>query len=76
MYDILYDIRRFVKPGRPRGHRGPLRLDGVPKVLHATWKMAKPGPVSVTFGPRMRLTGNDCPALAKQVEEAVQALGD
>ena len=28
----------------------PVRLDGVDRVLHTSWKMARPGRVSVTFG--------------------------
>jgi long-chain acyl-CoA synthetase len=52
----------------------PIRLDGVHKVLHTTWRMAKPGPVSVTFGPPMRLTGDNYAALAKRVQDAVRAL--
>jgi long-chain acyl-CoA synthetase len=52
----------------------PVRLEGVDRVLHTTWKMAKPGPVSVTFGAPIRLSGDDYAALAKQVEQAVRDL--
>jgi long-chain acyl-CoA synthetase len=52
----------------------PVRLDGLDKVLHRTWKMAKPGRVRVAFGAPMRLAGEDYEALARQVEEAVKAL--
>ena len=52
----------------------PVRLDGVDRVLHMRWKMAKPGPVSVTFGAPMRLTGDNYAELAKQVEQAVRDL--
>jgi long-chain acyl-CoA synthetase len=52
----------------------PVRLEGVDRVLHRTWHMARPGHVRVTFGPPMRLTGVDYEALAKQVEDAVLAL--
>jgi hypothetical protein len=52
----------------------PVRLDGLDKVLHPTWKMAKPGPVRVAFGAPLRLVGEDYEALAKQVEEAVKRL--
>jgi long-chain acyl-CoA synthetase len=52
----------------------PVRLEGLDKVLHSSWKMAKPGRVRVAFGAPMRLVGDDYEALAKQVEEAVRAL--
>ncbi len=52
----------------------PVRLEGLDKVLHPTWKMAQPGPVRVAFGAPMRLTGDDYEALAAQVEEAVRRL--
>jgi long-chain acyl-CoA synthetase len=52
----------------------PVRLEGVDRVLHRTWHMARPGHVRVTFGPPMRLVGGDYEALAKQVEDAVRAL--
>jgi long-chain acyl-CoA synthetase len=52
----------------------PVRLGGVDRVLHQTWKMARPGRVRVTFGAPMRLRGDDYAALASQVEDAVKAL--
>jgi long-chain acyl-CoA synthetase len=52
----------------------PVKLDGVDRVLHPSWKMARPGRVTVTFGPAMRLHGDDYAALAAQVEEAVRRL--
>jgi long-chain acyl-CoA synthetase len=52
----------------------PVRLEGLDKVLHPSWKMAKPGRVRVAFGPPLRLSGDDYEALAKQVEEAVKRL--
>jgi long-chain acyl-CoA synthetase len=52
----------------------PVRLDGVDRVLHTSWKMARPGRCSVTFGAPMRLSGDDYAALARQVEEAVRRL--
>ncbi|HYP14369.1 MAG TPA: AMP-binding protein [Bryobacteraceae bacterium] len=52
----------------------PVRLEGLDKVLHRTWRMARPGPVTVKFGSPLRLTGDDYAALAKQVEDAVRAL--
>ena len=53
----------------------PVRIEGLEKVLHKTWKMARPGRVRVTFGKPLPLSGGDYRALAKQVEEAVRALG-
>jgi long-chain acyl-CoA synthetase len=52
----------------------PVRLDGLDKVLHQSWKMAKPGPVRVVFGQPLHLTGDDYPALAREVEDAVRIL--
>src|SRR5204863_8192415 len=49
----------------------PVRVEGLDKVLHHTWQMARPGPVRVAFGAPMRLTGDDYEALAKQIEDAV-----
>jgi long-chain acyl-CoA synthetase len=53
----------------------PVRLEGVDRVLHQTWKMATPGPVRVTFGAPMQLTGEDYVDLTAQVETAVRKLG-
>ena len=52
----------------------PVCLAGVDRVLHPSWKMARPGRCSVTFGAPMRLSGDDYGALARQVEEAVRRL--
>ncbi len=52
----------------------PIRLDGVDRILHTSWKMAKPGPVSVTFGAPMRLSGDNYADLAERVEQAVRDL--
>jgi long-chain acyl-CoA synthetase len=52
----------------------PVRLAGLEKVLHQKMKFPKRGPVRVAFGPPLRLAGDDYPALAKQVEEAIRAL--
>jgi long-chain acyl-CoA synthetase len=52
----------------------PVRIDGVDRVLKTGWKMAKPGPVSVTFGPPMRLSGDNYAELAMRVEQAVRDL--
>jgi long-chain acyl-CoA synthetase len=52
----------------------PVRLDGVDRVLHMKWKMAKPGRVRVAFGAPMRLRGEDYGALARDVERCVKSL--
>ena len=52
----------------------PVRLDGVDRVLHMKWKMAKPGQVRVAFGAPMRLRGEDYAALAVDVERRVKSL--
>jgi long-chain acyl-CoA synthetase len=52
----------------------PVRIDGVDRVLHPSWKMARPGRVRVAFGALLRLTGDDYEALTRQVEEAVRRL--
>jgi long-chain acyl-CoA synthetase len=53
----------------------PVRLEGVDRVLHQTWKMAKPGRVRVTFGAPLQLDGDDYVTLTAQVEAAVRKLG-
>ena len=53
----------------------PVRLEGLAKVLDPHWRGPKRGPVTVTFGPPMRLSGEDYIGLARQVEEAVKNLG-
>ena len=52
----------------------PVRLEGLEKVLHRTWRFPSRGPVRVKFGPALHLSGDDYAALAKQVERAVKAL--
>ena len=52
----------------------PVRLVGLDNVLHRTWQMARPGRVTVKFGPALRLEGDDYAALAKRVEDAVRRL--
>jgi hypothetical protein len=44
------------------------------RVLHKSWKMARPGRLDIAFGPPLRLTGDDYLALARQVEDAVGKL--
>jgi long-chain acyl-CoA synthetase len=52
----------------------PVRVEGVNRVLHPKWKMARPSRVRVAFGAPMRLRGDDYAALASQVESAVRNL--
>jgi long-chain acyl-CoA synthetase len=52
----------------------PVRLDGVDRVLHPAWKMARIGPVDVRFGAPMVFQGDAYPAMAREVEEAVRRL--
>jgi long-chain acyl-CoA synthetase len=52
----------------------PVRVDDVYKILRARETRPHPGRVKVTFGPPMRLHGEDYAALARAVEQAVRAL--
>ena len=52
----------------------PVRLEGLDRVLHHTWRMARPGRARVAFGAPLTLVGDDYEALAKQVEDAVRTL--
>jgi long-chain acyl-CoA synthetase len=52
----------------------PVRIEGLDRVLHRTWKMAHMGRVRVAFGKPLHLAGNDYLALARQVEDAVRKL--
>jgi long-chain acyl-CoA synthetase len=52
----------------------PVRIEGLEKVLHHSWRMARPGRVRIAFGAPMHLTGDDYEELAKQIEEAVRIL--
>lgn len=52
----------------------PVRLHGLDRILHHTWKTPVRGSARVTFGPPMWLKGNDYGLLAAEVEEAVRRL--
>jgi long-chain acyl-CoA synthetase len=52
----------------------PVRIEGLDKVLHKTWRMARPGRIRIAFGAPMRLAGDDYEGLARQVEDAVRSL--
>jgi long-chain acyl-CoA synthetase len=50
----------------------PVRLDGLDRVLHQSWKFPQRGAARVTFLPPISLKGNNYAALAREVEEAVR----
>jgi long-chain acyl-CoA synthetase len=52
----------------------PVRIVGLDKVLHHTWRMARPGRVRVVFGAPIHATGDNYEAIARRVEAAVKAL--
>jgi long-chain acyl-CoA synthetase len=52
----------------------PVRVRGSNRVLHPTWRMARPAFVKVRIGEPMKLEGDDFAALAKRIENAVRAL--
>ena len=51
----------------------PVRLVGVDRVLHKTWKFPRPGRVRVVFGEPLTLEGEDYAALARKVEAVVRS---
>jgi hypothetical protein len=52
----------------------PVRLEGLDRILHHTWKAPVRGTARVAFGTPMLLQGKDYARLAAEVEEAVRAL--
>jgi long-chain acyl-CoA synthetase len=52
----------------------PVRIEGLERILHHSWRWARPGRATVRFGAPMRLEGDDYAAMAKQVERAVRTL--
>jgi long-chain acyl-CoA synthetase len=52
----------------------PIRIEGLDRVLHQGWKMARPGRVHIRFGKPVLLKGDDYAALAREVEQAVRNL--
>ena len=52
----------------------PVRLDGVDRILHQTWKFPRRGVAKVSFGPPISLKGNDYAAMAAEIEAAVRVL--
>lgn len=52
----------------------PVRLDGVYRVLHQSWRFPRPGHVRVAFGRPLHLEGNDYKSLTGEVERAVRQM--
>jgi long-chain acyl-CoA synthetase len=52
----------------------PVRLEGLERILHKSWRMAKPGRARIKFGPPLNLEGDDYTTLAQRVEAAVRSL--
>ena len=52
----------------------PVRIEGLDRILHQSWRMARPGPARVAFGEPLRLKGEDYRGLAGRVEKAVRSL--
>ena len=52
----------------------PVRLEGIDRILHHTWKFPVRGRARVRFGPPLLVSGADYAELAGRVEAAVRAL--
>ncbi len=52
----------------------PVRLEGLDRVLHQSWKFPQRGPARVTFGAPISLKGHDYAEMAGRLEAAVRAL--
>jgi long-chain acyl-CoA synthetase len=52
----------------------PVRLEGLDRILHHSWKFPTRGPARVTFGAPISLTGNDYVEMARRIEDAVRTL--
>ncbi len=52
----------------------PVRIVGLDRVLHHSWKWPKRGPARIAFGAPLHLSGDDYEELASRVEAAVRAL--
>ena len=52
----------------------PVRIVGLDKVLHRSWKWPRSGRVELKFGKPMRLSGADFARSAEEVEAAVRSL--
>jgi long-chain acyl-CoA synthetase len=52
----------------------PVRLEGLDRILHHTWKFPQRGKATITFGEPILLKGHDYRAQAAQIEAAVRDL--
>jgi long-chain acyl-CoA synthetase len=52
----------------------PVRLEGLDRILHKSWRMAKPGRARIKFGAPLTLDGEDYASLAQRVEASVRSL--
>jgi long-chain acyl-CoA synthetase len=52
----------------------PVRLEGLDRILHQSWKFPRRGTARVAFGRPIFLTGSDYASLATDVEAAVRSL--
>jgi long-chain acyl-CoA synthetase len=52
----------------------PIRIVGLDRVLHRSWRWPRPGPVEVRIGPPLMLKGDSFGGLAARVEAAVRSL--
>ncbi len=52
----------------------PVHLEGIDRIWHQSWRMARPGRARVTFGAPLTLSGDDYRVNAQHVEDAVRAL--
>ena len=52
----------------------PVRIEGVDRILHQSWRMARPGRARVAFGAAIECRDDDYRAAARRVEEAVRRL--
>jgi len=52
----------------------PVRLEGLDRILHHSWKFPARGAARVSFGAALRLEGSDYQALALQIEQRVRDL--
>jgi long-chain acyl-CoA synthetase len=52
----------------------PVRLEGLDRILHSTWRMARPGRARVKFGKPLRFTGDNYAGIAQRIEDSVKSL--
>ena len=52
----------------------PVKLEGLHRILHQSWRMARPGRARLRFGAAIALEGDEYKSLARRVETAVRAL--